>query len=73
MASSFTNSDHAMFIIAENSRYKYRKKKHLRFVSLFFETGSQCIALVGLEFRDLPAFASQELGLKAYTMTFEIL
>jgi hypothetical protein len=35
------------------------------FLFLFFETGFLCIALAVLELRNLPASASQVLGLKA--------
>jgi hypothetical protein len=36
---------------------------------LFFKTGFLCTALAGLELRNLPASASQVLGLKACTTT----
>jgi hypothetical protein len=39
----------------------------------FFETGFLFVALAGLELRNLPASASQVLGLKACTTTAQLL
>jgi hypothetical protein len=38
----------------------------LSFLFFFFKTGFLCVALAVLEIRNLPASASQVLGLKAY-------
>jgi hypothetical protein len=45
------------------------EKLYIYIICLFFETGFLCVALAVLELRNLLAFASQVLGLKAYTTT----